>query len=97
VLRRGREAVAATASAVWNVNERHRPASKNADFSRPDQSTALFGTWGSQVQILPLRPFPPDIRTPYAALGADLPRAQEPCMARGKGLRPPLCAAAADA
>ena len=47
--------VAATASQVWNENKRNRTSPKNPANS-DIRSHHSFGTRGSQVQILPLRP-----------------------------------------
>ena len=46
----------ATASRELIVNKQRRTCSKNIERSRDGLSVASFGTRGSQVQILPLRP-----------------------------------------
>jgi hypothetical protein len=46
----------AKASRETNVNKRGRTCFKNADHSRDVRNRTSFGTRGSQVQILPLRP-----------------------------------------
>ena len=48
----------AKASRETNVNKRGRTCLKNADHSRVVRHCTSFGTRGSQVQILPLRPLP---------------------------------------
>jgi hypothetical protein len=49
-------AASATASRELNANRRGRISSKSADLSMNGNGATSFGTRGSQVQILPLRP-----------------------------------------
>jgi hypothetical protein len=58
----------ATASSELNANRRSRIQPKSTDLSKNANYATSFGTRGSQVQILPLRPRPAENRNPSRQL-----------------------------